>query len=89
MTTAFIPTSTSSPTTLPDRTGRRCARDLPVVSGAMTKTWSPPGPLRSALTGTARALPGAPAALEVGDNVLVVEVRKGIASVTGLDPELN
>lgn len=38
---------------------------------------------------SAEALPGAPAGLEVGDAVLVVEVRKGIASVTGLDPELN
>jgi len=38
---------------------------------------------------SAHALPGAPAGLEVGDPVLVVEVRKGIASVTGLDPELN
>lgn len=38
---------------------------------------------------SAHALPGAPAGLEVGDQVLVVEVRKGIASVTGLDPELN
>ena len=38
---------------------------------------------------SAHALPGAPAELEVGDPVLVVEVRKGIASVTGLDPELN
>ena len=38
---------------------------------------------------SAHALPGAPAGLEVGDQVLVVEVRKGIASVTGLDPELH
>jgi membrane protein implicated in regulation of membrane protease activity len=38
---------------------------------------------------SALALPDAPAALEVGAPVLVVEVRKGIASVTGLDPELN
>ncbi len=38
---------------------------------------------------SAQALPGAPAELEVGDQVLVVEVRGGIASVTGLDPELN
>jgi membrane protein implicated in regulation of membrane protease activity len=38
---------------------------------------------------SAHALPGAPTELEVGDNVLVVEVRRGIASVTGLDPELN
>lgn len=38
---------------------------------------------------SAHALPGAPAELEVGDQVLVVEVRGGIASVTGLDPELN
>jgi membrane protein implicated in regulation of membrane protease activity len=38
---------------------------------------------------SARALPDAPAALEVGAPVLVVEVRKGIASVTGLDPELS
>lgn len=38
---------------------------------------------------SAEALPGAPAELEVGDQVLVVVVRGGIASVTGLDPELN
>ena len=38
---------------------------------------------------SALALPDAPAALEVGAPVLVVEVRRGIASVTGLDPELR
>ena len=38
---------------------------------------------------SALALPDAPASLEVGAPVLVVEVRKGIASVTGLDPELS
>ena len=38
---------------------------------------------------SALALPDAPASLEVGAPVLVVEVRKGIASVTSLDPELN
>jgi len=38
---------------------------------------------------SALALPDAPAALEVGAPVLVVEVRKGIASVTGLDSELS
>lgn len=38
---------------------------------------------------SALAVPDAPAELGVGDSVLVVEVRKGIASVTSLDPELN
>jgi membrane protein implicated in regulation of membrane protease activity len=38
---------------------------------------------------SALALPDAPATLDVGASVLVVEVRKGIASVTGLDPELK
>jgi membrane protein implicated in regulation of membrane protease activity len=38
---------------------------------------------------SALALPDAPEALDVGAPVLVVEVRKGIASVTGLDPELK
>jgi membrane protein implicated in regulation of membrane protease activity len=38
---------------------------------------------------SALALPDAPAQLDVGAPVLVVEVRKGIASVTSLDPELN
>lgn len=38
---------------------------------------------------SALALPDAPAQLDVGASVLVVEVRKGIASVTSLDPELN
>ena len=38
---------------------------------------------------SAQALPDAPAELTVGSPVLVVEVRKGIASVTGLDPELD
>jgi membrane protein implicated in regulation of membrane protease activity len=38
---------------------------------------------------SALATPDAPAELGVGDSVLVVEVRKGIASVTSLDPELN
>ena len=38
---------------------------------------------------SARSLPDAPAELEVGSPVLVVEVRNGIASVTGLDPELT
>ena len=38
---------------------------------------------------SARVLPDAPAELEVGAPVLVVEVRNGIASVTGLDPELT
>ena len=38
---------------------------------------------------SALAAPGAPAELGVGDSVLVVEVRKGIATVTPLDPELN
>jgi len=38
---------------------------------------------------SARALPDAPAPMPVGSSVLVVEVRNGIASVTGLDPELN
>ncbi|MGI8985134.1 MAG: hypothetical protein ACR2HM_11500 [Acidimicrobiales bacterium] len=38
---------------------------------------------------SALAAPGAPAALEMGDRVLVVEVRNGIASVAPLDPELN
>ena len=38
---------------------------------------------------SAHALPGAPVELGVGDQVLVVEVRRGVASVTGLDPELN
>ena len=38
---------------------------------------------------SALAVPDTPAALEVGAPVLVVEVRKGIASVTGLDPELS
>ena len=37
---------------------------------------------------SALAVPDAPD-LEVGDAVLVVEVRDGIASVTGLDPELS
>lgn len=38
---------------------------------------------------SALATPDAPAELEVGAAVLVVEVRNGIASVTGLDPELS
>lgn len=38
---------------------------------------------------SALALPDAPAALDVGASVLVVEVHKGIASVTGLDAELS
>jgi membrane protein implicated in regulation of membrane protease activity len=38
---------------------------------------------------SALATPDSPAELGVGDSVLVVEVRKGIASVTSLDPELN
>ena len=38
---------------------------------------------------SARALPGAPAELEVGAPVLVVEVRDGIATVPGLDSELT
>ncbi len=38
---------------------------------------------------SALALPDAPVALERGAAVLVVEVRNGIASVTGLDPELT
>ena len=38
---------------------------------------------------SAWALPGAPAELEVGAPVLVVEVRDGIATVTGLDSELT
>jgi membrane protein implicated in regulation of membrane protease activity len=38
---------------------------------------------------SALALPDAPASLDVGAPVLVVEVRKGIASVTALDPELS
>jgi membrane protein implicated in regulation of membrane protease activity len=38
---------------------------------------------------SALATPDAPAELGVGDSVLVVEVRNGIASVTSLDPELN
>lgn len=38
---------------------------------------------------SAQALPDAPVELAVGAPVLVVEVRKGIASVTGLDAELH
>lgn len=38
---------------------------------------------------SAEAIPGASAELAVGAQVLVVEVRKGIASVTRLDPELT
>jgi membrane protein implicated in regulation of membrane protease activity len=38
---------------------------------------------------SARALPGAPAVLEAGAPVLVVEVRGGVAQVTRLDPELG
>lgn len=38
---------------------------------------------------SAMATPPAPAELGVGDQVLVVEVHKGIARVTPLDPELN
>ena len=38
---------------------------------------------------SAQALPEAAADLDVGSPVLVVEVRKGIASVTRLDPELT
>ncbi len=37
---------------------------------------------------SAQALPESPADLKVGAEVLVVEVRNGIASVTALDPEL-
>ena len=38
---------------------------------------------------SARALPDAPEQLPVGTSVLVVEVRNGVATVTGLDPELT
>lgn len=38
---------------------------------------------------SAHAVPGAPAELGVGSPVLVVEVRNGIAEITGLDPELT
>ncbi len=38
---------------------------------------------------SALAVPDSLAELGVGDSVLVVEVRRGIASVTPLDPELN
>jgi membrane protein implicated in regulation of membrane protease activity len=38
---------------------------------------------------SAQAVPGAPAELAVGAPVLVVEMRRGIASVTRLDPELR
>ena len=38
---------------------------------------------------SALAAPDGPTELGVGDSVLVVEVRRGIASVTPLDPELN
>jgi len=38
---------------------------------------------------SALAAPAGAAELGVGDSVLVVEVRRGIASVTPLDPELN
>lgn len=38
---------------------------------------------------SAQALPGGAAELTVGSPVLVVEMRKGIASVTRLDPELH
>lgn len=37
---------------------------------------------------SAQALPESPADLQVGAEVVVVEVRNGIASVTALDPEL-
>lgn len=38
---------------------------------------------------SAQTLPDAPAELDVGTPVLVVEVHRGIASVTALDPELT
>jgi membrane protein implicated in regulation of membrane protease activity len=38
---------------------------------------------------SALAAPNGPAELGVGDSVLIIEVRKGVASVTPLDPELN
>jgi len=38
---------------------------------------------------SAHAVPGAPAELGVGAAVLVVDVHKGIARVTALDPELS
>ena len=38
---------------------------------------------------SAQALPGAPDDLPVGATVVVVEVRNGVASVSGLDLELN
>lgn len=38
---------------------------------------------------SAHAVPGAPAELDVGAAVLVVEVHNGIAEVTSLDPELT
>src|SRR5204863_4269983 len=46
----------SSPSIGPLRTGRMCARILPLESGVTTKTWSPDGPRRSALTGITMAL---------------------------------
>src|SRR5262245_11372201 len=43
--------STSSPTLAPTLTGRTCARSCFCASGASTNTWSPLGPLRSAVAG--------------------------------------
>src|SRR5262245_64040394 len=45
----------------PARTGRSWARSLPSESGAITNTWSPDGPRRTALTGMTTASIAGPA----------------------------